>query len=327
MATQKPSKPPTNGDNVPFDGPSPTTYSFIPSHGLTTVLVSVDHSAQFTVHKTLLSNASPFFASALNGPFVEATSNTLALPDQEPAAFEILYTWLYTNHVGRAESYAKHALPGDVALLRALKLADATMTARLATAVYARLCQTFNAGEARMPSEKFIFELYNSNIPLAKLKEYIVAHCGYWVQHDTSENGKDWKKWEWVMKASDLFASEVHRWMIRAMSKDKRFLNEHPRHNEGLNPWKVYPSEWSDDSGTREEGYSKSTIPKKSSLATPSQRKHVSFKEISVSEPIYQRSATSSCSSGLACGRSMKPNYALMSAESSDESDDDDDGS
>ena len=44
--------------------------------------------------KKVLTHCSPFFEAALNGSFVEASSKTVDLPDDDPMAFEMWATWL-----------------------------------------------------------------------------------------------------------------------------------------------------------------------------------------------------------------------------------------
>ena len=51
----------------------------------------------FTVHKGIICQASKFFEAALNGPFSEAVTGTVELPEESPTNFERVYTWLYTK--------------------------------------------------------------------------------------------------------------------------------------------------------------------------------------------------------------------------------------
>ncbi len=44
--------------------------------------------------KKVLTHCSPFFDAALNGKFVEASSKTVNLPEDDPVAFEMWATWL-----------------------------------------------------------------------------------------------------------------------------------------------------------------------------------------------------------------------------------------
>ena len=49
----------------------------------------------WSLPKKLLIHVSPFFNAALNGSWVEATSNSISLPEDNPAAFENFVQWIY----------------------------------------------------------------------------------------------------------------------------------------------------------------------------------------------------------------------------------------
>ncbi|KAK5172962.1 uncharacterized protein LTR77_003084 [Saxophila tyrrhenica] len=65
---------------------------------------------RYTIHKDLLTSASPFFAAALNGKFTESLDQTVRLPEEKPEIFEWFLQWLYT---GTLKTPAPHcdALP------------------------------------------------------------------------------------------------------------------------------------------------------------------------------------------------------------------------
>lgn len=55
---------------------------------------------QFLIHKNLLlGHASDFFTAALCGQFVEAQTDIIILPEEEPAAFELFVDWLYRGRI------------------------------------------------------------------------------------------------------------------------------------------------------------------------------------------------------------------------------------
>ena len=58
--------------------------------------------------KQLLCSRSDFFDKALNGPFIEATSNTLKLPEDRTAAFDGFVEWLYRNSVPEFHDTTSH---------------------------------------------------------------------------------------------------------------------------------------------------------------------------------------------------------------------------
>ncbi|KAK8166113.1 hypothetical protein BC567DRAFT_147908, partial [Phyllosticta citribraziliensis] len=49
----------------------------------------------FTAHCELLSRHSPVFRSALTGPWTEATTRTLELPDSDPDVVDVFLLWAY----------------------------------------------------------------------------------------------------------------------------------------------------------------------------------------------------------------------------------------
>ncbi|KAL8670566.1 MAG: hypothetical protein Q9168_004904 [Polycauliona sp. 1 TL-2023] len=68
---------------------------------IVTVRVSTGEAAeQWKIHQSLLTSRSPFFAAAMNGSFKEATTNTIELVEDDPAAFRYLVRWLYTGKPG-----------------------------------------------------------------------------------------------------------------------------------------------------------------------------------------------------------------------------------
>jgi hypothetical protein len=53
----------------------------------------------FTVQKALLCNSSAYFKAALNGPFVEAQTQTIDLDDEDPSIFRTYVAWLYQGQL------------------------------------------------------------------------------------------------------------------------------------------------------------------------------------------------------------------------------------
>ena len=70
--------------------------------------------------KKVLTHCSPFFDSALNGNFVEARSQAVNLPEDDPIAFEIWATWLSLGNcdgsfqcTDYAQTYVRAWILGD----------------------------------------------------------------------------------------------------------------------------------------------------------------------------------------------------------------------
>lgn len=51
----------------------------------------------FTLHKKILCDVAPYFKAAFEGGFVEATDQTLELPDEDSTMFEHFELWVYTG--------------------------------------------------------------------------------------------------------------------------------------------------------------------------------------------------------------------------------------
>lgn len=63
---------------------------------IVTVLVGPDEKS-YSLHKGLLCKHSSYFRAALTGSFVEATTQTVRLDEEDPAIFDLFVTWLYTQ--------------------------------------------------------------------------------------------------------------------------------------------------------------------------------------------------------------------------------------
>lgn len=66
--------------------------------------------------KQLLVNASPFFAAALNGPFAEATSKLVNLPEDNTDAFALFIRWLYVGDINGKMFRSEYKPSGDEVL-------------------------------------------------------------------------------------------------------------------------------------------------------------------------------------------------------------------
>lgn len=66
--------------------------------GVATVVVGEGQKQiSYLVHKELLTQASPFFAAALNGTFAEGMEQVVRLPEEKGETFEWWLQWLYTG--------------------------------------------------------------------------------------------------------------------------------------------------------------------------------------------------------------------------------------
>lgn len=62
--------------------------------------------------KQLLVKASPFFAAALNGPFAEATSKLVNLPEDNTEAFALFIRWLFVGDISGKSFHSGYKASG-----------------------------------------------------------------------------------------------------------------------------------------------------------------------------------------------------------------------
>jgi hypothetical protein len=191
---------------------APDTTSKFPllskTHGsqLATVTVGTGPKQHtFSIHKQLLAQASPYFDRALNGPFLESTSNTLTLERLCPIAFEVLYQWLYSGKKltiadfskfgGMAEYYETEAWD-QLFYLRLFVLGDETMVLELKIHAYERLVGSrhgfFSLSAGCMPKTNFLAELFNTETPQVVLQDYLVAYAAWVIMSKRLKDPEVW---------------------------------------------------------------------------------------------------------------------------------------
>ena len=63
------------------------------------VIVGTETQKTWSLPKKLLAHVSPFFDAALKGSWVEATSNNITLPEDNPVVFETFVHWIYIGNM------------------------------------------------------------------------------------------------------------------------------------------------------------------------------------------------------------------------------------
>ncbi|KAF7886977.1 uncharacterized protein EAF02_003624 [Botrytis sinoallii] len=58
-----------------------------------------EDSGHFQLHKSILCEKVPYFEKMFNGNFEEGTTNSATLPEDDPEAFNILISWIYSDQV------------------------------------------------------------------------------------------------------------------------------------------------------------------------------------------------------------------------------------
>ena len=211
------------------------------SYGTDLVKVKVGkpgHSREYAVHKSLLCRASPYFSAALSGKFSEA-SDFLSLSNDHPLAFDVLCHYLYSGQVQQAAFYISDDTPEDVLWLRVMQLADATMVRHILRIAYDRLRELFKTGKRRVPSSPFIKELYDTDTPLFKMQDYIVAHAVYWNSYDTTGDSGNWVS---IYCLQPDFAVAVASHRAQSMSRTFNGCKSHPTTHDSFNTDVVFPA-------------------------------------------------------------------------------------
>jgi hypothetical protein len=148
---------------------------------------------RFLVHRELLTHHSPFFAAALTGTFAEGLSQTISLPAEPLATFELFVAWLYTQSLSaHRAAFFKDAKPAYYTLLHLYALADRLAIEALRNAVVdtvAELAESTNS--VPTPSDTaLLYEGVRDSAPLRALvldlfgfkrtDRLLAEHCDPW---------------------------------------------------------------------------------------------------------------------------------------------------
>ncbi|CAI7671915.1 unnamed protein product [Penicillium bialowiezense] len=79
----------------------------------------------FSIHEKLISSCSPFFDTALAGPWKEASEHSVKLPEDEPEIFTLYVRWLYSGQINPLSDQAGlNKITGDKLKLTGNELRD-----------------------------------------------------------------------------------------------------------------------------------------------------------------------------------------------------------
>jgi hypothetical protein len=126
---------------------------------------------RYLVHKDVLSSQSPFFSAALNGFFLEGSSQILSLPDVETKIFDHVILWLYQNRLEPLEYFFKDNKPTYFTLLDLYASADQLDIEGLRNAVVDRVAELAEkTNSVPTPTDTYIlYEAIRDNSPLRVL--------------------------------------------------------------------------------------------------------------------------------------------------------------
>ncbi|KAL9101781.1 MAG: hypothetical protein Q9163_003000 [Psora crenata] len=173
-----------------------------------TVVVGREQPCTWNIPKALLVHHSPFFAKALNGPFTEATTLSVTLPEDEPATFELFLNWLYIGKFSYLGKYPK-VEAGD--LVKVWALCDKLECFPLQDRVMVALIKK-HSDEFLGPST--VAAAYSHSAPGSSLRKFIVAQ--YMADFASIQGVIGWDR-DWNVAASigdftsDLIKAQTSR--------------------------------------------------------------------------------------------------------------------
>lgn len=133
----------------------------------------------FQVHLRILCEASPVFNAAFRGEFLEASSLSIDLPEDDPEAFERLVQWLYTKSYDILPSAEEYCDDDKMIFMRLAKLyvaADKYGIVRLKNDVVDRWYKTQADRIQRRNISKAVDYIYENTTSGSKLREIVVAY-------------------------------------------------------------------------------------------------------------------------------------------------------
>lgn len=140
----------------------------------------------FQVHLPVLCDASPAFNAAFRGEFLEASSRSIDLPEDDPEAFERLVQWLYTKSYDILPSAEEYSDDDKMIFMRLAKLyvaADKYGIVRLKNDVVDRWYKT-QADRIQRPNiEHAVDYIYENTTSGSKLREIVVAHFVWLINY------------------------------------------------------------------------------------------------------------------------------------------------
>lgn len=182
----------------------------------------------FRVHKKLLCRASEYFNKSLNGGFRERSEKKLELPHDCPAAFEVLYNWVYTGFFYEETKSESDPEPAsDLYYLEIYKFADCRLIPHLKEHVILLLSESYNSKIGYLPCPIFLERLFGIDEEQAFLRDYFVGHTAFWLREPDENN--DYEHYEEIFQACEVkIAQQVALRLAFWYSGDSQAKRCHP---------------------------------------------------------------------------------------------------
>jgi hypothetical protein len=180
---------------------------------------------KFSVHKELLGRKSPALKAAFDGRFKEGHTNEMELPEDDPEAFSLLVSWLYTNRIPRQRANPEDTTAATALYFRLFVLADKHLIPDLEESCYVAIKSLL--GTMIMPDLMFLEELFATEMASPRLKFYIANVCAHFMlQAKETVN----KSFEEFLESHSKFAAYLCRvvaWRMR-LGPETRIVRLHP---------------------------------------------------------------------------------------------------
>jgi hypothetical protein len=157
---------------------------------MVTIFVGAEEK-KYVLHKLLVCKEAPYFDKAFNGSFEEASKEECSLPDEEPVAFELFVSYIYTSHFPDDVKAVTGVVPVYGPITKFYVLADKLLmsntakTASLDALIKARATSGLRLDETTI---KFVLAHTAEECPLRQLVFDII--CRDFLT--TPALGKDW---------------------------------------------------------------------------------------------------------------------------------------
>ncbi|KAL8929081.1 MAG: hypothetical protein Q9172_000624 [Xanthocarpia lactea] len=165
-----------------------------------------DGATVWNLPKALLTHVSPFFAAALDGPWLESAANSIDMVEDDPAAFRFFLHWLFTWMVGKSGEFPTTISVEleTYAYLRAWVLGDKLGCPRFQDFAYAHLHR------AQPRSPRLAREIYSTTPGGSKIRQYMTDLIVSCMRKDILTG-----VWEDVITEVEDLAIDIVRYQMR----------------------------------------------------------------------------------------------------------------
>ncbi|KAL8645725.1 MAG: hypothetical protein Q9226_007172 [Calogaya cf. arnoldii] len=182
-----------------------------------------DKATTWNLPKRLLTHISSFFEAALSGPWLESTTESLNLPEDDPDAFRFFLHWLFSWMLCKPGEYPKLISPDatrDV-YVKAWVLGDKLGCPRFQDFAYAHL-----HGVKSGISGELFESIYGMTPVGSKLRLWATIQFVEWIKADAFETGAESLKTHWsaAVAAIEDLAADVVTFQIQKTKQTKADL-------------------------------------------------------------------------------------------------------